>query len=96
VVSDAQSVDAAKWPCGVYRNRVGDGSIVYNSYWKWIHRRCTGVKGILKNDGNFRRSVCVIGDHRNAGHMEVVVDVTGSVEWVESLCYLGDVMSCGG
>ena len=38
-----------------------------------------------------------MGDHRNAGHeKEVVVDDAGSVEWVDSFCYLGDVMGCGG
>ena len=38
-----------------------------------------------------------MGDHRNAGHeKEVVVDDAGSVEWLDSFCYLGDVMGCGG
>jgi hypothetical protein len=54
------------------------------------------VKGELKDDGNFRCSVCIMGDHRNVGHeKEVVVDDAGSVEWVDSFCCLGDVMSCG-
>jgi hypothetical protein len=100
VVSNDQSVqavDAVKWPCGVCRKRVGQGSILCRSCKKWVHHRCTGVKGVLKDDANFRCSVCIMGDHRNAGHeKEVVVDDAGSVEWVDSFCYLGDVMGCGG
>jgi hypothetical protein len=34
-----------------------------------------------------------MGDHRNAGHeKEMVVDDVGSIEWVDSFCYLKYVM----
>jgi hypothetical protein len=36
--------------------------------------------------------VCVISDHRNSGHEEVMVDDAGSVKRVDCFCYLGDVM----
>jgi hypothetical protein len=56
---------------------------------KWVHHRYTGVKGELKDDGNFRCSVCVMGDHRDAGHdKEVMVNDAGSVERGDSFCYL--------
>ena len=55
------------------------------------------MKGVLKDDANFRCSVCIMADHRNAGHeKEVVVDDAGSVEWVDCFCCLGDVTGCGG
>src|SRR5580693_4767707 len=99
VVSNDQSVqavDAVKWPYGVCRKRVGQGSILCRSCKKWVHHRCTGVKGVLKDDANFQCSVCIMGDHRNAEHeKEVVVDDAGSVEWVDNFCYLGDMMGCG-
>ena len=37
--------EKGKWPCGVCKKGVGNTSILCHSCKKWIHKRCSGVKG---------------------------------------------------
>ena len=41
--------EKGKWPCGVCKKGVGHNSILCCSCKKWIHKRCSGVKGSLCN-----------------------------------------------
>jgi len=41
--------EKGKWPCGVCKKRVGNNSILCRGCKKWIHKRCSGVKGSLRN-----------------------------------------------
>ena len=36
---------AVKWPCGVCGRGVGNNSIQCTSCQKWVHRKCSGIKG---------------------------------------------------
>jgi len=36
---------AVRWPCGVCGRGVGSNSIQCTSCKKWIHRKCSGIKG---------------------------------------------------
>ena len=36
---------AARWPCGVYGRCVGSNSIQCTSCQKWVHKKCSGIKG---------------------------------------------------
>ena len=38
-----------KWPCHICNKGVGSNSILCHSCMKWIHKRCSGVKGSLPN-----------------------------------------------
>ena len=97
VVGTVAAEDTGKWPCGVCRKGVGRSSIRCSSCLKWVHKRCAGVRGSLKEDANFRCAVCVQGGHGISGHeKEVVIDDAGRLEWVDRFCYLGDVLGCGG
>ena len=42
-------VTQGKWPCGVSKKGVGSNSVLCHGCKKWIHERCSGVKGILRN-----------------------------------------------
>ena len=101
-VSRGQVEDSGKWPCGVCRKGVGANSIKCTVCNKWIHKRCSGIKGRLKYD-NFECIKCV----RKVG--EVQGSVQGSVqskdltlgvgeilECVDKFCYLGDMIGKGG
>jgi len=39
--------EKGKWPCGVCKKVVGNNSILCHCCKKWIHKRCSGVKGSL-------------------------------------------------
>ena len=41
--------EKGKWPCGVCKKGVGNNSILCKGCKKWIHKRCSGVKGSLRN-----------------------------------------------
>jgi len=41
--------EKGKWPCGVCKKGVGNNSILCHGWKKWIHQRCSGVKGSLRN-----------------------------------------------
>jgi len=36
---------AVKWPCGVCHRVVGNNSMQCASCQKWVHRKCSGIKG---------------------------------------------------
>ena len=36
---------AARWPCGVCGRGVGSNSIQCTSCQKWVHKKCSGIKG---------------------------------------------------
>ena len=36
---------AARWPCGVCGRGVGSNSIQCTSCHKWVHKKCSGIKG---------------------------------------------------
>ena len=53
--------DSAKDPCGVCGRRVGANSARCGQCQKWVHKRCTGIKGKLKWDPQFKCPKCVMG-----------------------------------
>ena len=38
---------AARWPCGVCGRAVGGNSIQCMSCQKWVHNKCSGIKGSM-------------------------------------------------
>ena len=45
---------AARWPCGVCGRGVGSNSIQCTSCQKWVHRKCSGIKGSMYKATPFR------------------------------------------
>ena len=57
-VGSGQAENSGKWPCGVCRKGVGRNSLLCGVCKRWVHRKCSGVKGRLKANENFSCSVC--------------------------------------
>jgi len=38
---------AVRWPCGVCGRGLGSKSIQCTSCQKWVHRKCSGIKGSM-------------------------------------------------
>ena len=94
-----QARSSGKWPCRVCNKGVGRNSIQCTRCNKWIHKRCSGVKGRLKEDGGYKCPPCVNQSVINVGlekDEEIVKGEKGGVEYVDHFCYLGDVLSAGG
>ena len=63
----------------------------------WIHKKCSGIKGPLCPDPDFRCARCLGKARPIDGRLvkEVQVD-DETVEAVPEFCYLGDMLSAGG
>ena len=38
---------AVRWPCGVCSKDVGSNSLQCTSFQKWVHKKCSGIKGSM-------------------------------------------------
>jgi len=87
---------AAIWPCGVCGRGVGSNSIQCTSCKKWVHKKCSGIKGsmykvmksfICRGCSNPVISTC---------HTSVAIGDSTNLEVVDKFCYLGDMLSVDG
>ena len=87
---------AARWPCGVCGRGVGSNSIQCTCCHKWVHKKCTGIKGsVYKVMWSFIYRGCsnpVI----STGHTSVDISASANLEVVDKFCYLGDTLSVDG
>jgi hypothetical protein len=80
-------------PCGVCDKRVKANSVLCIGCKKWVHKRCSGVKGALKKvEGTFKCKRCVSG----AMNREAETGLNDGIERVESYVYLGNKLNGGG
>jgi hypothetical protein len=80
-------------PCGVCDKRVKANSMLCIGCKKWVHKRCSGVKGVLKKvEGTFKCKRCVSG----AMNREAETGLNDGIERVESYVYLGNKLNAGG
>ena len=89
--------DSGRWPCGVCRSGVGRNSIFCLGCKHWVHKKCSGIRGRLREDDSYRCSRCR-GlarpiDGRPYDHIMLNND---KLEVVDSFCYLGDMIDAGG
>ena len=89
-------VNSGKWPCCVCGKGVRANSVQCTVCKKWIHKRCSGVRGDLSRvaDGfRCRRSDGTIQEVDIAE--DLMVDV-GTYKCVKSIYYLGDTLGGDG
>ena len=96
-----QVIKSGKWPCGICKEGVGRNSIKCTKCHKWIHKRCSKIKGKLKEDAQFQCSLCVLGQDtqssvKGVGSGETVLGQDCELERVDRFCYLGDMLGSGG
>jgi hypothetical protein len=88
--------DSGKFPCSVCGKGVGLGSILCKKCNKWVHGRCSGVVGKLK-DNDCSCPICSGKVVVEARRREFVLGEEGKLEMVDRFCYLGDmIQDCGG
>jgi hypothetical protein len=94
--------ESGKWPCGVCRKGVGRNSIQCMKCAKWVHKKCSGVKGSLQSvGGSFLCRRCVDGTTataNTAGEVPKGLDIGDGnvVDKVGKFCYLGDMINADG
>lgn len=91
--------NTGKYPCGVCCKGVGVNSIQCTVCHKWIHKKCSGIKGRLKENVEYRCSVCEgkrQGKEDNRTVKMLQLGPSDSLECVDKFCYLGDMIGAGG
>src|SRR6201993_4290940 len=92
-----QVEESGKHPCGVCKRGVGSNSILCGICGKWVHRKCSGLKGTLKNNSDFKCAVCIGRQQDKVSEKrELVLEVDSTLEADDRFCYLGDVIEAGG
>ena len=89
---------SGKYPCGVCQSGVGSSNAIFCGGCKrWVHKKCSGIKGPLHPDPEFRCARC-LGTARAIGERDVSEVEVGNekLEVVPEFCYLGDMLSAGG
>jgi len=87
---------AIRWPCGVCGRCVGNNSIQCTSCQKWVHRKCSGIKGSMYNVmKTYICRGCVI-PVTGTGCTSIDIGVNANLELVDKFCYLGDMLSVDG
>ena len=87
---------AARWPCGVCGRGVGGNSIQCTSYQKWVHKKCSGIKGRMYKV--MRSFICRgCSNHViSTSQTSVYIGASANLEVVDKFCYLGDILSVDG
>ena len=88
---------SGKYPCGVCQTGVGRNAIQCKGCRQWVHKKCSGIKGSLTSDLNFRWARCL--DTARPVDEKLVKEVMigdEKLEVVPEIFYLGDMLSAGG
>ena len=88
-VRSGQVEDSGKWPCGVCRKGVGVNSIACTRCRKWVHKRCSVLKGSLNKVVGFVCSRFVEGTGDEEEKKEIEIENVGKLECVTSFATWG-------
>jgi len=86
----------SQWPCAVCGRGVGSNSIQCTSCHKWVHKKCSGIKGSMYK---VMRSFICRGCSNpviSTGHTSVNIGASANLEVVDKFSYLGDMLSVDG
>ena len=89
---------SGKYPCGVCQSGVGSSNAIFCGGCKrWVHKKCSGIKGPLRPDPEFRCARC-LGTARAINERDVSEVEIGSkgLKLSQSSATLGDMLSAGG
>ena len=88
---------SGKYPCGVCQSVGSSNAIFCGGCKRWVHKKCSGIKGPLRPDPEFRCARCLgtawAIDEREVSEVEVGNE---KLEVVPEFCYLGDMLAAGG
>jgi hypothetical protein len=90
--------DSGKYPCSVCRKGVGNNSIYCSGCSHWVHKKCCGIAGPLKNNPEYRCSRCrsVARPIDGRPHTKWTLNGDSELDMVDQFCYLGDTIGAGG
>ena len=89
-------IKSTKFPCGVCGSGVGANSIQCTNCLKWVHKRCTNIRGRLQYVVGFVCRTCST-PVEGAAQLPEKISIGGDeFEVVADFCYLGDALGQSG
>ena len=85
---------SGKYPCDVCQAGVSRNAIQCGGCSQWVHKKCSGIKGPLTSDLNFRCARCLGTAWPADGRLVMIGEE--KLEVTLEFCYLGDMLSAGG
>ena len=84
--------EAVRWPCEVCSKGVGSNSLQCTSCQKWVHKKCSGIKGSMSKV--MKSFICrgCLNPVTSAGRTVVDIGASAQLELVDKFCYLGDML----
>jgi len=73
-----------RWPCGVCNKGVGSNSLQCTSCQKWVHKKCSGIKGSMSKVAKSFISRRCLNPVTSAGRTSVDIGASAKLEF----CYL--------
>ena len=72
-----------RWPCGVCTKDVGSNSIQCSSCQKWVHKKCSGIKGSMSKVA--KSFICrrCLNPVTSAGRTSVDIGASAKLELVD-------------
>ena len=84
-----------KFSWAISRKGAETNSIVWQFCKYWVHKRCSGIKGKLKEDGEFRCHTYA-NEETDIAKERTCLWLNGqSLEILEKFCYLGETIKGG-
>ena len=88
---------SGKNPCGVCLTGTGSNAIFCTGCSLWVHKKCSGITGPLRDDPEYRCARCQGTARQIDGRPLTEVWLGGDkLDVVPEFCYLGDMISGGG
>ena len=84
-----------KFPCAVSRRGAETNSMIWQFCKYWVHKRCSGIKGKLKEDGEFRCQTYTNEQTVKAQDRTCLWLNGQSLEILEKFCYLDEATKGG-
>ena len=89
--------ETGKYPCSICHRGVGRNSVFCVGCKHWVHKKCSKIKGRLRESPDFRCGKCRGEfDEPSQERLEQVLINGTPLEVVEMFCYLGDMFSSYG
>ena len=85
-----------KFPCSLCGKGVGSNSIFCGTCKHWVHKKCSGITGMLRDDNQFKCKRCKTTKTAENSNMEKVFLDGQAIEVVQRFCYLGDMIKAQG
>ena len=85
-----------KYPCGVCQTNVGRNAIYFSGCRQWLHKKCSGIKGSLASNLDFKCARCFDTARSVDGRLvKKVMVVNETLEVASNFCYYGNILFAG-